>query len=127
MTKPSRVKKIALWSLTILLAAAFLMFGTLKLTGAEQLAAEFVKWGYPTWFRLLVGVAEIGGAVLLLFPRSVALGTVGLGILMVGCVFSHLKAGEGPQAIPAIVLLTLLAVVGYARRPRATRFLRQID
>lgn len=126
MAKLSRAKKTALWSVSILLVAAFLMFGTLKLTGAQPLVAEFAKWGYPTWFRLFVGVVEIGGAVLLLFPRTVALGTIGLGILMFGCVFTHLKAGEGPHAIPALVLLTLLAVVGYARRPRTTGFLRQI-
>ena len=120
MARPSRVKKIALWGVSILLAAVFLMAGSLKLMGAQQLAVEFVKWGYPTWFRLFVGGAEICGAVLLLFSRTAALGSIGLGILMVGCVFSHVKAGEGPQALPAIVLLTLLAFVGYSRRPGAT-------
>lgn len=123
-TKPSRVQKRILWSVTILLAVAFLIFGILKLTGAEPLAAKFTKWGYPTWFRLVVGVAEISGAVLLLLPRTTVLGSVGLGLLMVGAVFTHLKVGEGLQAIPALVLLTLLAAVSYARRPRATGFLR---
>ncbi len=127
MARPSRVKKIALWSVSILLVAVFLMAGSLKLMRAQQLAAEFVKWGYLTWFRLFVGVAAIGGAVLLLFSRTVALGSIGLGILMAGCVFSHVKAGESPQALPAIVLLTLLAVVGYGCRPDATSSLRQIN
>jgi putative oxidoreductase len=127
MARSNRLNKIVLWSVTTLLAAAFLMFATLKLTGAQQLVAEFIKWGYPTWFRFFVGVAEIGGAVLLLFPRTVTPASVGLGILMAGCVFSHLKAGEGPQSIPALVLLTLLAVVGYARRSYATGFRSQVD
>ncbi len=114
----NRVQKIALWIVTIVLAVAFLLFGTLKLIGAEPLAGEFTKWGYPVWFRLLIGVAEVGGAVLLLLPRTVALSAAGLGVLMVGAVFTHLKAGEGPQAVPAFVLLVLLAIIGYGRRPR---------
>ena len=114
----NRVQKIALWIVTIILAVAFLLFGILKLIGAEPLAGEFTKWGYPAWFRLLIGVAEIGGAVLLLLPRTVALSAAGLCVLMVGAVFTHLKAGEGPQTVPAFVLLVLLAIISYARRPR---------
>lgn len=48
-------------------------------------------------------------------------------MLMIGTVFTHLKAGEGPQTILALVLLTVLAVVSYARRPRTPRFKSQID
>jgi uncharacterized membrane protein YphA (DoxX/SURF4 family) len=118
MTKLNRAKKIALWSITTLLAAAFLMFGTLKLTGAEQLVEQFSKWGFPSWFRLFVGVAEIVGAGLLIFPRTTLPGAVTLGILMAGCVFMHLKTGEGPQSIPAVVLFILLLGIGYARRPQ---------
>ena len=117
MARLGRAKKIALWSLTTLLAALFLLVGTLKLAGAEQLVAQFTKFGLPTWFRLFVGVAEIAGAVLLIVPRTTTLGAGGLGILMAGCVFLHFKTGEGPQSIPALVLLTLLAITGYARLP----------
>jgi hypothetical protein len=37
---------------------------------------------------------------------------------MAGAAFTHLRFGEGPQAIVPLVLLALLVVVGYARRPR---------
>lgn len=37
IAKPTRAKKIVLWSVTILLAMAFLMLGTFKLAIAEPL------------------------------------------------------------------------------------------
>ncbi|MCW5314716.1 DoxX family membrane protein [Nostoc sp. KVJ3] len=120
MTKLNKAKKIALWSFTTILAALFLFVGTLKLTGAEQLVAEFTKFGLPSWFRLFVGVAEIAGAGLLIVPRTTTLGAAELGVLMAGCVFLHFKSGEAPQSIPAFVLIVLLAIAGYVRLPHNT-------
>ncbi|MBW4565082.1 MAG: DoxX family protein [Mojavia pulchra JT2-VF2] len=117
MTNLSTAKKIALWSLTTLLAALFVFVGVLKLTGAEQLVAQFTKFGLPSWFRLLVGVAEIGGAGLLIVPRTTTVGASILGVLMIGCVLLHFKSAEAAESIPALVLIVLLAIAGYARLP----------
>ncbi len=114
-------KKIALWSLTILLAAAYLMAGGAKLAGASQMVAEFTQWGYPAWFRILIGLAEVSGALLLLIPRLATLGAAGLSVVMVGAIFTHFKNGEGLRAMIPLVLLVLLALLGYARRPRRAR------
>ena len=50
------------------------MAGVSKLLGATAHVQHFAHWGYPDWFRLVVGAVETISAVLLIVPRSVALG-----------------------------------------------------
>jgi len=67
-----RAQNIALWILQAAAAAMFLMAGFSKLGGEPQTVALFEMIGVGQWFRYLTGVLEIGGAVLLLIPRSPA-------------------------------------------------------
>jgi hypothetical protein len=57
----------------------------------------------------------------LLVPRAAFFGAGALAVVMVGAVFTLLRAGEVPQAAVPLVCLGLLALVGYARRPGAAR------
>ena len=117
MARVRGIKQIGLWSLTMLLAALFLFVGMLKLTGAAPMVEQFTKFGLPSWFRLLVGLAEIVGAGLLIVPRTITIGAAGLGILMAGCVLLHFMSGEAAKSLPAFGLIALLAIAGYVRRP----------
>jgi uncharacterized membrane protein YphA (DoxX/SURF4 family) len=118
--KGGKAKTAALWALTGLLACLFAFAGSTKFVSpdATRLFAEF---GYPDWFRVLIGVVEVGGALALLLPRTAFYAAGALAVVMVGAVFTHLRAGEVPQAVVPLVLLGLLALVGYARRPGAAR------
>ncbi len=77
---------------------------------------EFHHFGYPDWIRLLVGVVEVVGSVLLLVPRTAFIGAGLLSCVMVGAVASHIAFREFAFAIIPFVLLLLLAVLGQARR-----------
>ncbi len=97
------------------LAAVYAMAGVTKLAGVKMMKANFENFGYPQWFRLLIGAAEIGGAALLLFSATVPLAAIGLVVIMIGAFVSHLRIKEFPQSIPTVVLGVLLVWVGIDR------------
>jgi uncharacterized membrane protein YphA (DoxX/SURF4 family) len=123
MAETSKGKTMALWVLSGLLAALFLLAGGSKLAGAERHVQGFAQWGWPDWLRLIVGGLEVTSAVLLLIPRVAIFGGFALMVVMAGATYTHLfrATGEGGMAVLTIILLSLAASVAYARRPEALR------
>ena len=98
------------------LMAVFVAIGGMTIFGT----LEAVTWGSPdpTWpFRLLAGLVEIVGGVILFIPRYAPLGAAGLATMMSGIVLGRLTHGDFPTALAPLVLTVLLIVVGYVRRP----------
>jgi uncharacterized membrane protein YphA (DoxX/SURF4 family) len=114
--KGGKAKTTALWVATGLLACLFVFSGFMKFVNPEM-AEHFSQWGYPDWFRILIGVVELGGGLALLVPRTAWYAAGALEVVMAGAVFTHLRNGEVPQAVVPFVLLCVLAALGYARRP----------
>lgn len=119
---PQRRRNILLWTGSILLAAMFLMSGSGKLMNGENTGGltwdeQFVAWGYPAWFRFVVGSAEVLGAVLLLVPLARFYGAAGLTALMTGAVVTHIANGEGPYAAIPLVLGLIAGLIAWATRP----------
>ncbi|MCK6554242.1 DoxX family protein [Candidatus Binatia bacterium] len=106
----SRVQIFAIWVLTTLLVALFVLAGGGKLAATEQAAAEFARFGYPQWFMLLIGALELLAGLSLLFPRSALPGALTLVPVMAGAVWTHWRLGE-PVLAPATAggMLALLA------------------
>jgi uncharacterized membrane protein YphA (DoxX/SURF4 family) len=115
--KSGKAKTITVWVVTALLACLFVLAGVMKFVNPEM-AEHFAQWGYPNWFHLLIGTVEVAGALALLVPRTAFYAAAALGVVMVGAVATHLRHGETPQAVVPFVLLVLLALVAYTRRPR---------
>lgn len=111
--------KIALWIVSILLAAMFLFSGGIKLLQPNVAKPMFVQYGYAAWFATFIGICEALGGIGLLLPRLAALAAAGLSIIMVGAFFTHVTHHEYSHAIPPLVLLALLLAVGYARFKKA--------
>ena len=109
-------KLVLLWALTALLAAFFFVAGGAKLASSASSSANFARWGYPGWFMYVVGVVEAGGAIALLIPRVAGFAALLLCGTMVGAALTHLIHGEMAAAPVPLVLLALVALVGYARR-----------
>jgi len=110
-------KNKGLWVLSIVAGLAFLMSGGMKLTGPEAMIANFQRWGYPGWFLYFIGAVEVGAAVLLVIPRLSAYAAAVLGGVMVGATITHLLHDPASHAAAPVILLGLLFVVGWARRP----------
>ena len=104
-------------ALRSLLAAVFVVAGTMKLAATEFEVQGFAHFGYAPWFMYAVGIVELAGGLALL-PRHVASpAALALAAVMLGAAASHLRAGDGVLlALPATVLLALLIAVGVARR-----------
>lgn len=109
-------KLVLLWMLTVFLTVIFLTAGGTKLAGLPVQADNFARWGYPGWFMYVVGVMEAGGAIVLLIPRLAGLAALLLCGTMVGAALTHLVHGEMTAAPVPLVLLALVALVGYVRR-----------
>ena len=126
-TKPMAMwKRILLWALTALLAAFFLVAGGSKLASSASSSVNFARWGYPGWFLYVVGVMEAGGAIALLVPRVAGFAALLLCGTMVGAALTHLVHGEMTAVPVPLVLLALVALVGYARREPVLALLARI-
>lgn len=64
-----------------------------------------------SWLLPLIAVAEIVGGLLLLFPRTRALGTLVLIPVAVGIVLTHLFVDPGQLVIPAVIWGVLLWII----------------
>ena len=121
MNTHSKAVRITVTVLSVLLALMFLGAGIPKLLGTPDVVAGFAKYGYPSWFHLLVGGTEVVAAVLLLVPRVAWLGAIAIVVIMVGATYTHavLGTGEGSNALVTSCLLIVAAFVAYMRWPRA--------
>ena len=115
---------IAVWVLQFMLAALFAIQGAVKLGGSKVWISRFAAWGYPDHFYLVVGLAEVSGAILLLIPRLASFGVLLLIAVMVGATGTHLIHHE-PQVATTLVLTALLVLVLNLRRGDTGR--RRLD
>jgi putative oxidoreductase len=121
MTKARIAKEIVLWIVTLLLALVCLRSGLMKMPGVpgvEFWTRDFGRWGYPDWFRMVIGIAELVSFALLLVPRVAAYGALVFGIIMLGAIFTHATHGESVRLPFNLVLLGMCVVILVARRPR---------
>lgn len=107
-----------IWALTMVLALIYVMAGVPKVGAFDFIAARFEEvWGYPEWFRTLIGGLEFIGGIFLIIPATAFYAASMLGIIMLGAIYTHLALGNPLfTPIPAICFI-LLMVVAYVRRP----------
>ncbi|SCL32286.1 DoxX-like family protein [Micromonospora pallida] len=116
---------LALWIVAGLLAAIFLASGVMKLVQSkEKMAASGLGW-VEDWnlstikaigaLEILAAVGLILPAVLDIMPILVPLAALGLALLMVGAIITHLRRGETQALVVNVVLLALSAFVAWGR------------
>lgn len=100
----------------ILVGLALVFFGVLKLVNPGMQAEYFAI--FPAFVRPLVGLLEmIGGAALAIGWRQ-RWAALGLAVIMLGAVTSHLIVGISGKMVPSVVLLSLTLLL--ATRPART-------
>lgn len=116
---------VALWITAGLLAAAFLAGGAVKLTQpreklaasgfgfVEDLSAGTVKAIGAT--ELLAGVGLVLPAALDIAPVLVPMAAVGLVLLMVGAMVTHLRRHEASAVVVNLAILALAVFVAWGR------------
>lgn len=116
MTKKRIALEVGLWTITLLLALVCLRSGLQKVTGNIFWIRDFHRWGYPDWFRLTVGVAELVSLVLLVIPRLASIGAGLFALVMLGAIYTHATHHESSRLPFNLFLLVLLLLVLIARR-----------
>jgi uncharacterized membrane protein YphA (DoxX/SURF4 family) len=104
--------RVALWALTLLLVLGIASAGAAKLVG-HRWDSLFLAWGYPRWFMLLVGAAEVAGAICLLVPKLASYAACFLSIVMLGAVVTLASHPGGPLGwgkTPLVYTILLLAL-----------------
>ena len=119
--RPGRLTSTLLWAAQILLAAFFLfMAGGSKLAGAHGAVQEFAAIGAGQWFRYLVGIVEVAGAIALLTPRLSGLAAVWLAADMAGATIVNAtvlrNTTYGDNVWMTAILLAVFALLAYGRR-----------
>lgn len=125
---PSKGLNISLWVTQALLAAAFLMGGAMKvMSPIEELAAQ-MPWvtGSMGVAVRFIGVVEVLGALGLILPAATRiqpkltpLAALGLFVVMVLAMITHISRGEFGAIGVNIVLGGLAAFVAWGRLNKA--------
>ena len=115
--------KVALWTVQVILAVAFLFAGVLHGFRQEEAKAQ-LGWPAAVSPALLtfIGIVEIAGAIGLVLPALTnrlpwltPLAALGLVALMLLAILFHISRGEYPNVLFNVVLLVLAAFVAYGR------------
>lgn len=120
---------IALWIVQVLLAAAFLMSGMMKIGNPPE---ELIKAGMtfvsytPHALVKFIGAAELFGALGLLLPsltriqpKLTPIAAALLGVVMLLAAITHLTHGEAPMIVPNIILGALASFTAWGRWSKA--------
>lgn len=116
-SKPSTAINVILWILQIGFALVFLMAGVVKLLNEPMMVEVFAKAGFGQWLRYVVGVIEVGAALMLLIPKLVPFGALLLICTMVATIIAHLTILGESASLP-IILLLLNALILWGRREK---------
>jgi putative oxidoreductase len=84
MSISHRVRYVAAWLVGLYLAQLYLRMGWGKFGGDGYWTAAFSAWGYPAWFRVLVGVIEVSAGIALLLPPLASYAALALAVVMMG-------------------------------------------
>jgi putative oxidoreductase len=109
--KKRAVNDFVVLSLSVVLAAIFLLTGVPKLLGWQPLVLQAAGMlEFPAWIRVIVGIVETIGAIALLIPGTATFAALMLGGLMVPATLTQFASGEGALWVPLALLATLLFV-----------------
>lgn len=89
----TRIQPLLLWLVSSWFAYRLILNGLRKFDHGGMWTKAFENWGYPVWFRILIGVLEVGGGLLLLIPPVRHFGGIILFVVMVGALATRIVHG----------------------------------
>ncbi|MWD27444.1 DoxX family protein [Aquicoccus sp. SCR17] len=97
----------------LLLAAFFVLGGSMNIFASEQVLEDYARWGYPGWFHFLTGALEWTSAVLIAIPATRLAGSVLAAAVMASAAGTVALHGEFSHAMAPLVVLALAALNGW--------------
>lgn len=101
--------------LQAVLGLLFVAVGSMTAAGRKVFVEAFRHFGYPHWFRVVIGSLEVLGGLGLLIgiwlPWLAALASTGLALVMLGAVFTQVRTRAPLQRFVFPLLVGVLVVV----------------
>ena len=102
------------WLFTAFVAIMLGMGGFSKIIGTEEMVNNFTFMNL-TPYLTMVGILEVLGVILFVYPRTSLYGSVLLGSIMTGAVVMHLSM-MGGSGVMTPIMLGSFAFIGYILR-----------
>lgn len=102
----------------LILAILFGIKGISNLFPSAAVIADFERFRYPQWFRVVVALAELLGALLILRPRYTGAAVTLLATITTGGMVTLINAGDFRQSLVPMVILCIIAYVSWNHRTR---------
>jgi uncharacterized membrane protein YphA (DoxX/SURF4 family) len=112
---PSKLRYLV-WIPQVALALAMGGGGLAKVFGDSAMVTMFDDIGAGQWFRYVVGLLELAGAIGLLIPRLAVLAALCLVGLLAGAAVTNVALLEAAPVIP-LAFLVVAAAIAWFRRP----------
>lgn len=103
--------KIIFWISTALVAVVMTASAVMYLISNPMVLEQFAAYGYPSYFRYILGIAKILGAIALVLPRLKILNEwayAGFAFTLIGAIWTHAAVSE-PVWMP-LFFMALLAL-----------------
>jgi putative oxidoreductase len=112
--RADRTEVLKKWLLRSIVAISFIYIGKGKFDPHSQWVELFARLGFGQWLRYFTGVLQVGGGLLVLIPRTVAIGFCMLAVTMLGAMAAWIFFLGAPLAalIPGTILGALIFVGG---------------
>jgi uncharacterized membrane protein YphA (DoxX/SURF4 family) len=104
-------KEVGAWIPTLLLATVFIPQGISKFSATSGWMRAFEHWGYPGWFRMLVGGVELSAGLLLLWRRMAPIAALMILMVMAGAMWTHVWIDHRPKEVFHEAVPTTLAII----------------
>lgn len=127
-TKSSKVLIISLWVAQSVLAAMYIMAGSMKSFQPIESLSAMLPWVSSTPPELVrfIGISELAGGIGLLLPAILRIKPVltpiaatGLVVVQVLAIFFHISRGESSVLGMNIILVAIAAFVAWGRFKKA--------
>jgi len=106
---------VLLWLATVLASLTFAKAGYGKFADAAGWQYWFQQWGFAPWFATVIGVVELGGAILLLVPRLAPYAAVVLIAVMLGAFYTVSTNETDLSQVDPVINMLLAGIVLSAR------------
>ena len=113
---PSKLIKGLYWGATGLLSL-MMLFSAFGYFTSEQMVAAFQHLGFPSYFRVELGIAKILGVIAILVPGNILLkewAYAGFTITFMSAFIAHMSSGDPASIAVAPIIALILLIISYA-------------
>lgn len=116
------MKKPALTNILVWILAGFLLVGAIgNAFVSEEIAADYARWGYPSWFHFVTAACELTAAGLIAYRPTRLLGLALGALVMAAAAGTVLLHGEFGHAVAPVVVCSLCVIAAWRiTRSRST-------